>query len=105
MANNTVKEWAVYTFCRTKKHPYISKKLDFPDFKAGKAELLKFHKLDLPSPAKRTAIDRFAADLSDFLWALDFKETEGARPKVRDAIRRKTSPIQELLDVVAANYK
>ena len=105
MAKNNPKEWAVYTFCRTSKNSYIAAKVLFNEFKEGQASLLSFHQNGLPDEALRTAIDEFAARLSDYMWALAYKEAEGTRPKVRDSIKDETSDMQDLLDVIKENYK
>jgi hypothetical protein len=104
VAKNNPKEWCVYTFSRADKTSYIEESLEFEDFKGGKAELFSFHEQGKVGEALRTEIDIFASQLSDYMWALTYKEKDGARPLLRDAIRDPQNPIQALLDVVKANY-
>ncbi len=105
MAKNNPKEWAVYTFSRAVKTSYISEDIEFDDFKAGNCDQLSFHENKLAGDDLRTAIDVFASQLSDYMWALTYKEADGARPAVRDAVRDPGLSVQGLLDVVKANYK
>lgn len=105
MPKNNPKEWCVYTFSRADKTSYIDEALLFVDFKAEKASVFSFHKNNLADEALRTEIDIFASQLSDYMWALLYKEANGARPAIRDAIRDPETPIQDLLDVVKENYK
>lgn len=105
MPKNNPKEWSVYTFSRADKTGYIDEELAFDDFKSGTAELFSFHEKTMPDEALRNEIDIFAAQLSDYMWALMYKEADGTRPKIRDAIRNSATPIQTLLDVVKENYR
>lgn len=105
MPKNNPKEWCVYTFSRADKTSYIDEALLFEDFKSGTTALFSFHQQNLEDEALRTEIDIYAAQLSDYMWALMYKEADGARPLVRDAIRSPKTPVQTLLDVVKANYK
>ena len=105
MAKNNPKEWCVYTFSRADSTGYIDEELDFDEFKDGTAAIFSFHEKKMADEALRTEIDIFASQLSDYMWALMYKESDGARPLVRDAIRAPENAIQTLLDVVKANYR
>ena len=105
MPKNNPKEWCVYTFSRADSTGYIDEELDFAEFKEGQAALFSFHEKELEDEALRNEIDIYASQLSDYMWALMYKEADGARPKIRDAIRSSDSPMQALLDVVKSNYR
>jgi hypothetical protein len=104
-AKNNPEEWCVYTFSRAKRTSYIDKALSFEDFKGGTAALLSFHEKKLKGEELRIEIDNFSSRLSDYMWALLYKESPQAKTEVRDAIRTSDLMIQGLLDVVKANYK
>jgi hypothetical protein len=104
-AKNNPEEWCMFTFCRAKKTSYIDKALSFEDFKGGVTALLSFHEKNLKGEELRIEIDNFAARFSDYMWALLYKESDKARTEIRDAVRTSGLKIQDLLDVVKANYK
>jgi|GEM_PF-2953907 len=94
-----------YIFCRHPKSKYIPRSVSWTEFREGLVEQMRFHQLDMPDPAQKTEIELFAARLDKYLLGLGYAGTEGARYYIRGAVGEPTDPMQNLLDVVAENYR
>jgi hypothetical protein len=94
-----------WMFSKDKEIRYVDPKTKWTEFRDGGNGMLRFHTGSMPPPDLKTAIEKFAAELDEWLLDHDFEGRDTAPGAIRQAVTPPSDPLANLLRAVDANYR